>query len=710
MFIIYLSLIFLAIIFFPLLKGQIRKRLWVFLILSLLLFYFLIKPMIFTPPLLYISGNRIIKKPVCFPSLFQCRNVPEEKIMMEIDKSSVTLKDGNVVKYKIINIDPSFDPSKNPNMTEKLLKSMGLNIVSKGNFKFNKDNTIEVTTLDCGLVSNLIELPCNRTTKRKQAYYNVSLPNIKGKSCSDLANNLSDDKKKDYTNWRFDFNNNRIVGERNCENEPCSIIGDIIETDCVDNIKVGYYNIIEPLGTGYSCETLISNLTPEQKKGYTNWQYDNTNKAIIASKSCIPDKPCKIIGEINIDNNCDTNTLKKYATYNIDINTGEGLPCSYVANALPLDKKEDYINWRYDEDKKVIIGEKDCCPEGNIYYNGFCSSNLVCPSYTFRDVLDKQCLNDCNQNEKKDLVDKRCLRKCVNPRPFDDNGVCKDNCGLKHEYKFTCIDDCSTTTDKRFLNMVTNQCVSTCPEGTAVDGLTCKNNCSPKYKNGAECVDVCPNGKLIDEVNKECVTDCPLERPFNNNGVCTADCPNYGNTLTKTCVESCPNNLFIDGKKCVVDCPINKKWKNGKICSENCGVKYHNYLDSTCVQSCPGSTKIKEKTKSCVKNCQDNSELGEVINLQTSNKCVDTCPSSTPVNQYGTCTIKCPRYIKDGICVDRCSPPYIIKDNGTDNKECVTDCPSYINTSLPFSWFCSDYCYFPLNLTNGKYCVRNPLF
>ena len=52
-------------------------------------------------------------------------------------------------------------------MTEKLLKSMGLNIVSKGNFKFNKNNTIEVTTLDCGLVSNLIELPCNRTTKRK---------------------------------------------------------------------------------------------------------------------------------------------------------------------------------------------------------------------------------------------------------------------------------------------------------------------------------------------------------------------------------------------------------------------------------------------------------------------------------------------------------------------------------------------------------------
>lgn len=713
MFIIYFSLIFLSFIFFPVFKDQIRKRLWIFLIISLLGFYFFIKPIIFTPPLIYISGNKIIKKPVCFPSLFQCRNVEKEKIMMEIDKSSMIVKDGNVISYKIINIDPLFDPSKNPNMIEKLLKSMGINIVSKSNFKYNNDKTIEITTLDCGIVSNLTELPCDRTTKKKEAYYNVSLPNINGKPCADLAYNLPEDKKNGYTNWKFDFNNNRIKGERNCENEPCSIIGDIIENNCVNNVKYGYYNIAEPLGTGYSCENLINNLTFEQKRGYTEWNYDNINKAIISIKNCISDKPCEIIGDINKDIDCDINTLKKYATYNVSSNTGEGLPCTYVAESLSLEQKEDYINWKYDENKNAIIGEKDCCKDGNIYYNGFCSSNLVCPNYTYRDVFDRKCVNNCKEDEKKDLVDKRCLRKCLNPRPFDNNGICSDNCGEKHEYKFKCIEDCSITSDKRYLNTENNQCVSVCPLGKVIDGLTCKNNCNPKYKNDTVCLDSCPSDKLIDEVNNECVSTCPPERPFNIAGVCKAECPSplYGNIITKTCVDSCPTNLFIDGNKCVTDCPINKKWKNGKICSENCGNNYHNYLNSTCVTSCPNSTKVKEKTKSCVINCKDQPELEELIYSPSDNKCVDTCPATTPTITNGNCTITCPQYQyinNEGKCINdsNCRFPNVLH-----NGECLTECPDgMLINRVGYRSFCSALCPYPWYFRSGNFCYKNIMF
>lgn len=438
-FVIIIFIILISIIFFPLIKKYIRKHFILIFIGSIILFYLFFPPVVYYPPLLYLSGNKIIKKSLCIPPVLKCNSITKEKIMMELDISTRNITDGNKITFNVINIDPSFDPANNPNMILKLLTNMGINITNNKNAVY-KDKKLEITTLDCGLNGNIIEEPCNLDTKIKSAYYNVSLPNSNGTPCIDIASNLSDSKKLNYTDWKYDPTVNKIIGKRPCGDIACSLRGSLIEEDCSSNIQSAYYNVYPSEGNGSSCLDLISSFTIDQKKGYDNWIYDNSNKAIKGIKNCIPNISCSLLSNtINENYSCDNNA-KKQASYPVSKPSGNGSSCSTLISSLTYSQKGNYTDWVYDQSNNIIKGYKDCCPLGQLYYNGFCSSNISCPNGMFLSKDSKTCKNSCDITDKIDLIDKKCLDICVSPRNLIDGNICKDSCGTKQNYNGVCVD------------------------------------------------------------------------------------------------------------------------------------------------------------------------------------------------------------------------------------------------------------------------------
>jgi hypothetical protein len=125
------------------------------------------------------------------------------------------------------------------------------------------------------------------------------------------------------------------------------------------------------------------------------------------------------------------------------------------------------------------------------------------------------------------------------------------------------------------------------------------------------------------------------------NKVCTTRCSNWGDTVTRLCVPSCPWNpdTYVtwanpDTRQCVTKCP-------------DFPIKYADNHTKTCVSSCPQAPTITHNsyadptTQSCVDDCPNGyyADLNKLI-------CVTKC-TIDPVIQYydittGNCVSSCP--------------------------------------------------------------------
>lgn len=74
-----------------------------------------------------------------------------------------------------------------------------------------------IPNIDCKILGNIIENNvCDTNYEKKVAYYNVNLPEGNSFNCNHLANSLSLEQKKDYTNWEYIPNKNIIQGYKDC--------------------------------------------------------------------------------------------------------------------------------------------------------------------------------------------------------------------------------------------------------------------------------------------------------------------------------------------------------------------------------------------------------------------------------------------------------------------------------------------------------------
>lgn len=489
-----------------------KIKLWILIIpIVFFILYFLIKSPISYDATPSVFQNSIIYKSKCSIPLLRCKL--DDKVLFKIDET--TINNSNNLKSFTIEKDDSFDATttENKNLIKTLLRNINISIPNIDFFKIKDDKLVISNTniIDCKIIGNISEVSCDSNYK-KYGIYNSTTSNEGGTTCEEVISNMSDTEKKGYKNWSYDRVNNKIKGEQDCINSDCYITSNIIEDVCDEQsrIKNAYYNIIPEKGSGIPCNTIVSNLSLLQKKDYTNWNV--VNGRLKGSKPCQPDIPCRIISNIVKNPECNVNSEKIEAYYDVNIPEGNGSSCDNLIYNLSQNQKEDYTNWKYIKGDNKIVGYKDCCsklPDGTsqIYYNGYCSIEQ-CPSYLYKSKYGNMCLDSCPAQDKIDENIKKCYNTCPSNKVTEGN-ICKDTCSnSKYNYNGVCVDSCPS--DKPIID--NNTCVNTCPlERNSVVNNTCVNTCYPKYTvivgDTIECRDECPrdlNGSYFGDNNHVC--------------------------------------------------------------------------------------------------------------------------------------------------------------------------------------------------------------
>ena len=230
--------------------------------------------------------------------------------------------------------------------------------------------------------------------------------------------------------------------------------------------------------------------------------------------------------------------------------------------------------------------------------------------------------------------------------------------------------------------------------GGYYNGTTCYDSmeeyCStlpgtPNF-DGSNCV--CASG-LHDGDN--CVSSCPDDRKYNNNGSCSDTCPNYYDGTT--CVNSCSSGLR-DGNTCVSSCPQSKPYNDNGVCSSSCqsGLRDGN----TCVSSCPQSKPYNDNGEcksSCPKYINGTTCVTACPNLRVGNTCVSSCPSDSP-------------YIANSVCYNASQCRSIFDNQGYPNgTTCYNNQLAYCKTINPaFDIVYENNCY---TKNSDPYCIAS---
>ncbi len=143
---------------------------------------------------------------------------------------------------------------------------------------------------NCAINGQLVEGSC--TNNKIIGHYELTPSIGNGETCSALFNRIRNTLDSNYSNWSYDSQQNKFVGEKDCAvGTNCNITGQMFEINCdeVSEKKKAFYNVNSPTLGGRTCENFVSQVMTTQQKGeYQNWRYDQQTNKIIGEKDCCP--------------------------------------------------------------------------------------------------------------------------------------------------------------------------------------------------------------------------------------------------------------------------------------------------------------------------------------------------------------------------------------------------------------------------------------
>lgn len=278
--------------------------------------------------------------------------------------------------------------------------------------------------------------------------------------------------------------------------------------------------------------------------------------------------------------------------------------------------------------------------------------------------------------------------------------------------------------------MYLNQCVTTCPFTTYINGLQCSKcllNCATCLTSNT-CV-TCAQPYLLYQNN--CVTNCPIGYLNSSNSCvsCTANCKTCANTGCLECIS--PNKL--DSSNICTLCQdgyfINSNSPNCQQCNSNCltcSLTASNCVicqsslilfSNTCISACPSNYYIDNTTSTLIctpctsltPNCGICSSITclkcvSPLYLTSNSTCVSVCPTGYyPDNQNYVCVqcaipnclqcqssttcTKCSTnfFIFNSLCISACPQGYAPSTDVNNNKLCTpclsgcVSCPVTVN-------------------------------
>ena len=143
---------------------------------------------------------------------------------------------------------------------------------------------------NCAINGQLVVGSC--TNNKIIGHYELTPSIGNGETCSALFNRIRNTLDSNYSNWSYDSQQNKFIGEKDCAvGTNCNITGQMFELNCdeVSEKKKAIYNVISPTLGGRTCENFVSQfMTNNQKGEYQNWRYDQETNKIIGEKDCCP--------------------------------------------------------------------------------------------------------------------------------------------------------------------------------------------------------------------------------------------------------------------------------------------------------------------------------------------------------------------------------------------------------------------------------------
>ena len=325
-------------------------------------------------------------------------------------------------------------------------------------------------------------------------------------------------------------------------------------------------------------------------------------------------------------------------------------------------------------DKKFLLENNHCSSDCNL-------------NYKYHLENDYKCLIDCPDNFYKDGT--KCVDECKGTNKYLNGNNCIEYCPEEKKYFIDsaeikkCLSDCSVESPYYYEEELSPgspnkiyKCKGDCSynyivnEDPNINAKKCLYNgeACPGYKseeNEKECFTVCPPNKYIDNVNRKCLNECPLDY--------------YHEKDSFLCIKP-------------EDCQSKLADLETKLCVPKCETKYKKEIKDT-----SGSSTI---AKICLKECNSDS-YG--IYSTPDNICVNDCTGYSTIPylkedpQNGKCICKKYYYFDNNIM--KCFDPS--KENC---KEASTSLLNY--PILMFGTFqCLKYCNKILSL-NGDYCYE----
>lgn len=280
------------------------------------------------------------------------------------------------------------------------------------------------------------------------------------------------------------------------------------------------------------------------------------------------------------------------------------------------------------------------CSAGTFYYTLNNSCLLNCPTIGFWEDSFLNLCQPCYQYTAASPNDNTCVT-CTGSDP--------DNCL-----------SCNSTT---YLNLATNRCVKTCPDGYYGENST--NQCTPCYEASNPTTDTLKSCKTCFGPSANNCLSCHNETfSFFGNNSCLTGCPagfypNSNLNLCNPCYQNIPPSTWGSCASCT-----GPQYNDCEGCLD--GYNYH-VPSKTCVVNCPTGTFANTTTKLCDPCFQA------------------TASSSSDQQSCFTC---------NGPLVNNCLSCYPGIYYYPQGLRCVTTCPigSYPNTITNVCDSCADSC------------------
>jgi hypothetical protein len=204
------------------------------------------------------------------------------------------------------------------------------------------------------------------------------------------------------------------------------------------------------------------------------------------------------------------------------------------------------------------------------------------------------------------------------------------------------------------------------------------------FLNGKQCVSKCPDETFVSIDKKSCLTECPGTQVFL--------------TRAKYCIEECPNGYFLKKRECIPCEAGTFTSLDQSSCVSKCpDTQFLIKSAKRCYAYCPSLYKTILGTNECIYDCAENN----LLITADHGYCTDTCPEGQ--FKLGTeCFFDCPYgYFRNGKeCVAICPEGSY---RSADNRSCVTQCRDG-NFLLKADKQCYSRC--PLySLVSGNECV-----